>query len=652
MLTTHPEAQRLFGVAIEDLAGSILQPPPELKLSEWAEQHRILGSQASEKGPYRLSRVPYLREPMEAFSDPDVREMVILKSARLGVTDGIINNGVGYCIDLDPGNILVVWPTKEDAQEWSKETLPELFELTACLRGKVADAETRGSDNTILHKRFAGGFLTAIGSNSPRALRRRNARYVFVDEYDALDDKASTGEGDVGRRAARRADASPDAKIVFTGSPRGKRSRIIRDFLVSDQRHFYVACPHCGHRQVLEWGGIQWEKEADPRTGKTLKHFPETAHYVCRSCEGVIHEGRQKREMIEQGTWVAHNPGATVRGYKITTLYSLFVSWASLADQWIKAKRALEAGDPQLRIEFTQQVLAEYWEPQYEKPDTSALAARREQYAEVVPAGVGVLTAAVDLQDDRLELLVKGWGVGQESWDIAHHRIYGTPESGDVWERLDKLLFKPYPHELGADLKVRCCLVDSGAWSEIVYKYTARRRSLGVWPVKGEKSKPGRPLVFRSKAAAVGDRLWLVDDARLKRTVLQRLKITLADGERGRPGYIHFPAPQADGLDDEYLAQFENEVMIPKPLPNGQMAYEWKTLGPNEAIDLQKYNLAALHVLGDAVINNLGHWVQRAAELGYARGGPRARDAERAREQSAAPLPRARVSRIRHKGVE
>lgn len=651
MLTTHPEAQRLFGVAIEELATSVLQPPPELKLSEWAERHRVLASGASEKGPYRLSRVPYLREILDEFSNPEVRELVILKSARLGVTDGVINNAVGYCIDQDPGNILVVWPTKEDAQEWSKETLPELFELTTCLRGKVADAESRSSDNTILHKRFAGGFLTTIGSNSPRALRRRNARYVFVDEYDALDDRASTGEGDVGRRAARRADASPDAKIVFTGSPRGRNSRIIRDYLNSDRREFQVPCPHCGHRQALDWGSIQWEKERDPKTGKTARHFPETAHYVCRACEGVIHEGRQKRAMIERGTWVPQNPGARVRGYKITTLYSLFVSWGALAEQWIAAKRALEAGDPQLRIEFTQQVLAEYWEPTVDKPDTAALSQRREVYAAPVPAGVGVLTAAVDVQGDRLELLIKGWGVGQESWDIAHHRIYGDPEGEDVWKRLDLLLFKPFLHELGGELRVRCTLVDSGNWAERVYKYCARRRSLGVYAVKGEPSKKGRPLLWTSKTATLADRLWLVDEERFKRTILRRLRIQLVPGQAGAPGYIHFPSPQADGLDDEYLSQFENEVVVPEQKPDGSTVFKWKLLGPNEALDLQKYALAALHVLGDAVINNLAHWVERAAALGRLRGGPRQAATDAARTEPTPPAP-PRRSRVRHRGIE
>ncbi|MBX3173284.1 MAG: phage terminase large subunit family protein [Gemmatimonadaceae bacterium] len=653
---THPEARRKFGLDLEGSAARILQPPPELKLSEWAEQNRILGPStgSTEQGPYRLSRVPYLREILEEFSNPEVREMVILKSARLGVTDGLINNAVGYCIDLDPGNILALWPTKEDAQEWSKETLPELFELTTCLRGKVADTESRNSDNTILHKRFAGGWLSAIGSNSPRALRRRTARYVFVDEYDALDEKQSTQEGDVGRRAARRADTNPSAKIIFTGSPRGRKSRIIRDYLSSDQREYFVPCPHCRHLQPLTWDRVQWEKEKDPKTGKTVRHFPETAHYLCRSCEQPIREGREKRDMITAGEWVAKNPGASVRGWKITTVYSLFVTWGALAEQRIKAKRALEGGDAQLMIEFYQQVLAEYYEATLDKPDTAALSARRETYAAPVPAGVGVLTAAVDVQDDRLELLVKGWGVGQESWDIAHHRIYGDPEQPDVWKRLDLLLFKPFAHELGAELRVRCTFVDSGFKAETVYAYTRRRRSLGVWPVKGEPSKKGRPLIAMSKAAAVKERLWLVDESRLKATVLRRLKIELPPGAVGAAGYVHFPGPQDDGLDDDYLAQFENEVVVPKELPSGTTVLQWKVLGPNEAIDLQKYALAALHALGDAVVNNLSHWVERAAAQGRARGGraQAKRDgAQQATDEHSTATPRRR-SRVRHRGIE
>lgn len=642
---THPEARMLFGQAIVDLAERILQPPSELKLSEWAERNRVLASGASEKGPYRLSRVPYLREILDAFSDPEVREMVILKSARLGITDGMINNGVGYCIDQDPGNILVVWPTKEDAQEWSKETLPELFELTTCLRGKVADAETKSADNTILHKRFTGGFLTAIGSNSPRALRRRNARYVFVDEYDALDEKASTQEGDVGRRAARRADASPNAKIVFTGSPRGAKSRIIRDFDSSDQRHLYVPCPHCGHEQILIWDQVRWEKDVDPETGKTLRHRTETAHYVCRSCETPIREGREKAAMIEAGRFVPHNPGARVRGWKVTTLYSLFVEWSSLAEQWVKSKRALEGGDADLRVEFMQQVLAEpYGGPAVEKPDAEALSARREVYAAEVPAGVGVLTAAVDLQGDRLELLVKGWGIGQESWDIGHWRIYGDVEEDDVWKRLDLLLFRRFAHELGGELRVQCTLVDSGNWAERAYKYCTRRASLGVYPVKGEKPRKGRPLLWRSKSDTLAKRLWLVDDDRVKRTVLRRLRLTQPGA-----GYIHFPLAGHDGLDDEYLSQFENEVPVPVTTPDGSTAFRWKQLGPNEAIDLQKYALAALHVLGDAVVNNLAHHVERAAVQGRLRGGPPKPGEVRAPAAPAAPVP-ART-RVRSKGI-
>lgn len=645
---THPEARRLFGVAIETLGARILQPPPELTLSAWAEANRILGVQATEKGAYRLSRVPYLREIMDAFTDPEVREMVILKSARLGVTEGLINTAIGYVIDQDPGNILVVWPTKDDAQEWSKETLPELFELTTCLRGKVADVETRSADNTILHKRFAGGFLTAIGSNSPRALRRRNARFVFVDEYDALDEKATTKEGDVGRRAARRAQNSPDAKIIFTGTPRGAQSRIIRDFQQSDQRHYLVPCPKCGHRQELIWNQVRWPKDLDPTNGKALKHHTARAHYVCVHCDREIHEGRQKREMMLEGLYVARNPGADVRGWKITTLNSLFVGWSTLANEYVVSKRALESGDAEKRIEFMQQVLAEpYGGPTLEKPDAAALTKRRETYAADVPAGVGVLTAGVDVQGDRLELLIKGWGLGQESWDIGHWRIYGDPDDDDVWKRLDILLFQKFAHALGADLRVQCCLVDSGDKAERVYRYCRRRHSLRVYPAKGEKTKKGRPLVWRSKTGAQVERLWFVDDGRLKRTVLNRLRIP----EPG-PGYIHFPGPGNDGLDDEYLTQFENEVFIPVPKPDGTTEFAWKKLGDNEAIDLQKYALAALHVLGDAVVNNLPQHVERMAAAGRVRGGPAARALDVPAGAPPTDLPKPARSRVRSRGIQ
>lgn len=240
----------------------LFTPLKRLKLSDWAEQNRVLSSAtASAPGPFRLDYVPYMREIMDAISDPRVREVVILKSARLGLTEAVINTYVGYIIDQEPGPILVVWPTKDDAQDWSKETLPDLFETTSCLQGKVPEATARDSNNTILHKRFHGGFLFAVGSNSPRTLRRKNAKYVLIDEYDACDQYSKGREGDVGARAIRRADTFNDRKIIKTGSPDlAETSKITRDYLKTDQRVLELPCPHCGAFQELVWKNFQWDK--------------------------------------------------------------------------------------------------------------------------------------------------------------------------------------------------------------------------------------------------------------------------------------------------------------------------------------------------------------------------------------------------------
>lgn len=613
-LATHPEARRLFGVAIEGME-QLLAPHPDISLAEWAERNRILGDSSPEKGPYRFARAPYLREICEAFNDPTFREGIVLKAARVGYTEGVINSAVGYIIDQDPGNILTLWPTKEDAVQWSKETLPELIHLTAALQGKIADPDSRAPNTTILHRKFIGGWLTAVGSNSPAAVRRRNARYVFIDEYDVLDQRKNQKEGDIGQRAVRRAQNHTDAKIIKGGSPQAENSRVVRDYGTSDQREYYCRCPHCAHEQVPIWDNVRWEKETDAQ-GAVVAHRTDVASYACIECGVEIREGREKLRFITEGRWIARHPGRPIRGWKITALVSLFVSWATLAAEYVAAVDQLKAeGDPDLLIEWKQQVMAEPFEFRSQAGELVPLVSRRETYAAEVPLGVGVLVATVDVQHDRLELLIRGFGVGQESWDVAHHRIYGDPDERDVWDRLAALIWRPFQHESGAPIFVRAVGVDSGDTPERVYEWCRKHARLNAWPLKGMEMKRSQPLIMRSKSKGATARLFLIDDARFKRKVLRRLRIK----EPG-PGFMHFPVAGADGLDDEYLAQFENEREEPKGKDrDGNIVFKWKKTGPNEAIDLAKMALAVLHILGDAVVNNLPQLVQRVQAEGEAR---------------------------------
>lgn len=606
---THPEARRLYGLAIEEMAPRLLAPATELSLAEWMEEHRVLGPPIA--GPYRFEQAPYLREICEAFTDPDFREGVVLKGSRVGYTE-VINGAIGYIIDQDPGNVLVYWPTKEDATRWAKETLPELIRTTLCLQGKIADPQQgRAVNTTILHRRFVGGWLQAIGSNSASSARGQNARYVFIDEYDVLDARRNQKEGDFGARAVRRVQNDPNGKILKGGSPQAIGSRVLRDYLESDQREWHARCPHCGHLQIPIWDNVRWEKLRDAKGG-VLVHQVETAHYVCIQCAAVIHEGPERDAFIANGRFIARYPGRRKWGWKVPGLLSLMVQLAVFAGEYTAAVEQLKReGDPDLLIEFKQQVLAEPFQFQGQAGEVVALTERRELYPAEVPAGVGLLVAVVDKQDDRLELLVRGFGVGQEAWDIAHHRIYGDPEQPEVWERLAQLVWRPFTHESGARLYVRAVGVDSGDAPEAVYKWVKRHAARNVWSLKGAEMKKGQPMLMRS-STKFAERLFLLDDARFKRQVLRRLRIK----EPG-PGYMHFPMPQADGLDDEYLKQFDNELEAPRgKRPDGSLITRWVKKGPNEAIDLAKMALVMLHILGDAVLQNLPQLVQQVQAEG------------------------------------
>jgi phage terminase large subunit GpA-like protein len=615
-IATHPEAQRLYGLAIEEMGPALLAPAPDLTLGEWMESNRVLGDSSPIKGPYRFENAPYLREIADAFTNPEFRRGVVLKASRVGYTE-VINGAIGFIIDLDPGNILVYWPTQPDAVRWAKETLPELIRTTPALHGKIADPEAgRAPNTTILHRRFLNGWLSAIGSNSPSSARGQNARYVFIDEFDVLDARRNKKEGDFGARAVRRAQNDPNAKILMGGSPQAVDSRTNREYLASDQREYHGKCPHCGVLQALIWDNIRWEKERDEK-GVVLVHKTRDAEYACVSCGAVIHEGPEKEKFlsIEHGArWIPRFPGRDVWGWKIPAILSLMVPWGTLAGEYVTAVDQLKReGDPDLLIEWKQQVMAEPFEFRSTTGELVKPAMRREVYPAEVPAGVGLLIATVDKQDDRLELLIRGFGVGQEAWDIAHHRIYGDPEQLDVWTRLSQLVWRPFQHEGGAQIFVRAVGVDSGDAPERVYAWVKKYAARNAWSLKGTKMKKGQPLVMRSKTKHA-ERLFLIDDARLKRQVLRRLRIK----EPG-PGYMHFPMPGRDGLDDDYLAQFENEREVPKgKSADGHMLTTWEQKGPNEAIDLAKMALGVLSILGDAVTANLPQLVQRVNAEGAA----------------------------------
>ncbi len=597
-LATHPSARAALARRIIASAPRLfpsLEKPP---VTAWLEQHRKLSASGSSRaGDYKVDRTPYLREILEVLGDDEHERVVVKKAARLGLTEGAINGFIAYAVGVDPGPIMVVWPTKDDAMDWSKEVLPELFSLTGPLKGKLSDA-SRASDNTVLHKAIPGGHIHIVGSNSPRTFRRRNIRYLLIDEVDACDLYSRGREGSVVQRAVRRTTTYDNRKILITGSPELKEtSRIEKEFENSDQRHLYVPCPHCGHFQVLRLANFEWDKD-ETKSGR-LKHKFETAHFKCISCSERM-EHHDKKAMVLAHKYIAHNPGHPVAGFMLNAFVSLFpnASWAQIAEEYYIATK-----DETEMIAFVNTILGEAYEERGGGVEKGALLQRRATWAAPVPREVGVLTAGVDVQHDRLEVLVVGWGVGQESWQIAHHRIFGDPDEADVWQRLDTILMRPYQHEGGAPLYVRMTMVDAGDLPERVHAYTRPRRARNVFSIRGEGGARKRkgPMLKRSKSELYGNNtLFILDVDRAKDLLARRLRITTAG-----PGMIHFPLAQEDGLDDEYLLQFENMKLIKRRDRYGREIRHWADKGLVEAVDVTNYAYASLVALGDAVINEL-----------------------------------------------
>jgi len=567
---------------LEKKAYLAFKPPKKLSLSEWADNYAYLSAESSAEGG-RWRTLPYQKGIMDAITNPDVEQVTLMKSARVGYSK-ILNHLIAYHMHQDSCPIMVVLPTLDDCQSYSKEELQPMLRDTPCLKGLVSDPKSKDGNNTLLQKNFPGGTLSLVGANSARGFRRVSRRVVLFDEVDGYPASAGT-EGDQIKLGIRRTEYYWNRKIVAGSTPTIKDfSRIEKMFLQTSQMRYYVPCPECNHMQYLKWPNMKWRD-----------NDPDTVAYACESC-GCLIPHTKKRWMVERGEWRATAPGNKKHlGFHIWAAYSYSpnASWSNLVEEFLQSKN-----DPEQLKTWINTILGEVWEESAaSKVNAEGLMERAgaETYKQgIPPKEVLSLCLGCDVQDDRLSMSVWGIGRNEEMYLIDRKVIYGSPSRADLWKQMDEVLMSEYENEEGKKMKIDSAAIDTGGhFTQETYQYVRERGQLGLIGIKGmgQKGKPplGRPskvdINFSGKALKRGVQLFPVGVDVIKSTLHNRLK----NAEPGQ-GYIHFYPTITNDYFEELTA--ERQVLRYK---HGYAERIWakKSDARNEALDEFVYAYAA-----------------------------------------------------------
>jgi len=546
----------------------------------------VLSREASAvPGQWKTERVEPARGPMLAATDPEV-QMVTVQCSTQTLKTEFINNIVGYLIDQDPCPMIVMQPNEKLAQAWSKDRLDKMIRDTPCLKGKVAEKNQKTTSNTILHKEFAGGHVSIIGSNAAGDLSMRPVRAVLCDEVDKYPESAQE-EGDPVKLVSERTATFWNRLIVLVCSPtiEGK-SRINQSYLESDQRVFKYPCPECQTVFEPQWKHVKWPKDE-----------PENAAIECPHCFHKFTEA-QRIKAIRKGSYFATAPFYGHAGFKVNKLSSPWEPIPSLVKKFLEAKGSQES----LKV-FINTQLAETWQEEGEVPEWDRLYRQRENYKiGTVPEGVYFLTAGVDVQKDRLEYEICGWGERKQSWSIEYGVIHGDTSNEQTWEKLDEVVGQTWPHANGYEMPLRLMAVDSGFNTQMVYTWCRKWPMDRVIAVKGTESLP---VIFtqpsfvdlnqKGRKIRKGFKVWTLGVNVIKSELYGwlRQEPPLEEGEPYPFGYCHFPEYSQD-----YFKSLTAEQLVAKKV-KGFTKYEWQKIRErNEALDARCYNRAAASIVG------------------------------------------------------
>lgn len=572
-----------------------LKPLPKTSVSQWADNYRMLSSGISaEPGKWKTSRAPYQKDIMNAFTEPGTHRVVVKSSSQIGKSD-MMNNVIGRFAHLDPCAIMMIQPTIDMAQDYSKTRIAPMIRDTKVLNNLFYDVKSRDANNTILSKVFPGGRLIMCGANSPAGLASRPIRILLADEVDRFPDSAGT-EGDPVDLAAKRMTTFWNSCMGLFSTPTNEgTSRIDEEYLAGTQEEWQHKCPNCGEYHLLRHIDmtVDYKEIKTPSGKKTV--IVNDVKWRCPHCGFSFSEKEMKQTPQK---YISRNKDALkngIRSFFVNGFTSPWMTWSKIMREWLEAK-----GDPEREKVITNTVFGESYKQKGAFEDEQIFLRRRESYGAELPNGVLLLTAAIDTQDNRLEYEVVGWGKEEECWGIRKGIVLGAPNQARTWKEIDNILDKTYHFADGKGLKVVRTFIDSGGhYTSDVYNYCQKNFHKQRFAIKG-RGGPGIPLIYKiAKANNAKAPLILlgVDDG--KQQIMDRLSI-----DSPGPLYFHFPKDEGikelsnRGYDDLYFKGIisEHKKVYKR---NGVLREVWETTKNvrNEPLDLRNYNLACMKSL-------------------------------------------------------
>jgi phage terminase large subunit GpA-like protein len=561
-----------FAASLERVRANALRtliPPPRLRLSEWIESEIRLPEGVSAL-PGRVKLWPYQPAIADSIGDSTVPRVTVQKCVRVGYST-LLSGAVGAYIANDPAPIMLLMPTESDCRDVVVSDLEPIFASSPTLNGLLSPESDEAGRNTLMSRRFPGGSLKIVAAKSPRNLRRHNIRVLLCDEVDAME---SGAEGSPILLAEKRTQSFTNRKIVIGSTPVYEAtSHVVRAYRESDQRVFEVPCPTCGAFTEIMWAHIEWEQDR-----------PETAAFRCPHCKELVEE-RHKSAMVAAGAWRVTRPDVIGHhGYRLNALISVLPNarWGQLAVEFLQAKRS-----PDRLQTFVNTVLGEPWREAAEELDETALASRAESFGlTAIPPDVLIVTAGIDVQRDRLEIVFLGWSRDQ-IFVLGNSVIWGSPSEDDVWAELDDALKTRWPHPNGGLLKVDAAAVDAGDGETMdrVVNFCRPRFGRRIVAIKGAAGN--RPAIKASETK--GFRLFIVGVDGVKSQIVARLS---------RGSSIRF----SDALEPRFYEELASERLIVR-YTRGTPTRQWERIPGRraECLDATVYAWAVRWLVGVAL---------------------------------------------------